>query len=248
MSSTSETGHAKNVANLGRLLAICTTFGTAYNPSKSTLSLEGLKTMETKSNEVLNQVKQALSVYGNASAAREELFSGFGSFVTRIGNALKASESTPEIDEKAKSIVAKIQGRRAKAKLTEEEKQELEAQGKSTKEISSAQVSFDSRIDNFEKLVVLLESIPAYNPNEEELKITSLKKYLTDLRAKNNAVTDAEAALNTARISRNELLYTDNTGVIDVTVDVKTYVKSVFGATAPQYKQISSLEFRKYKN
>ncbi len=33
--------------------------------------------------------------------------------------------------------------------------------------------------------------------------------------------------------------------LVETAFDVKKYVKSVFGATSPQYKQISSLEFTK---
>jgi hypothetical protein len=43
-------------------------------------------------------------------------------------------------------LVRKIQGVRATPKKTEEEKAAMEAEGKAPKEISSAQMSFDSRI------------------------------------------------------------------------------------------------------
>ena len=47
----------------------------------------------------------------------------------------------------------------------------------------------------------------------------------------------------TLRISRNNLLYKENTGLYDVALDVKNYIKSVFGATSPQYKQVSKIKF-----
>ena len=34
-------------------------------------------------------------------------------------------------------------------------------------------------------------------------------------------------------------------GMVDTALDVKTYVKSVFGASSPQYKQVSALKFTK---
>jgi len=37
MASTSETGHAKNVANFEDLISFCTGYGTAYNPSKAAI-------------------------------------------------------------------------------------------------------------------------------------------------------------------------------------------------------------------
>jgi hypothetical protein len=108
-------------------------------------------------------------------------------------------------------------------------------------------MSFDSRIDNFDKFVKLLTSVTLYAPNEAELKVTALTATLNDLKAKNLAVTNAEVALNNARIVRNDIMYKDNTGLVDIALDVKTYIKSVFGATSPQYKKISKLRFRKPK-
>lgn len=247
MSSNIETGHAKNVANFGKLCSFCTGYGTAYNPSKSTLSLIALNTMQSESQKSLNVVHGALSAHKNALAAREVAFKPFSKLITRVMNALRSSDSTREIDEKADSFARKLQGRRASAKLTEEEKQALAAEGNGQKEISSSQLSFDSRIDNFDKLISLLSTIPAYNPNEEELKITSLTAYLEDLKAKNAAVIEAATALSNARIARNEMLYKENAGLIDTALDVKSYVKSVFGAGTPQFRQISGLEFKRYK-
>jgi hypothetical protein len=247
MSSNIETGHAKNVANFGTLISFCTGYGSTYNPSKPTLSVTSLGTLQTNSQRSLNLVHSAASVHKNAIAAREIAFATFGKFITRIMNALKASDSSPEIDTKAGSIVLKLQGKRASAKLTSEDKKALAAEGKGQKEISSSQLSFDSRIDNLDKLITLLSSVSAYSPNEEELKITSLKAYLADLKAKNNAVVEATTALSNTRISRNSILYKDISGLVDIALDVKSYVKSVYGASTPQFKQVSGLEFKKYK-
>jgi hypothetical protein len=58
-------------------------------------------------------------------------------------------------------------------------------------------------------------------------------------------VGNTEAALNVARMARNTLLYTKNTGLVDVALGVKLYVKSAFGATSPEYKSISDIQFTK---
>lgn len=42
MASQSEVGHAKNVANFEDLIAYCTAYGAAYNPSKTALQLTSL--------------------------------------------------------------------------------------------------------------------------------------------------------------------------------------------------------------
>ena len=145
------------------------------------------------------------------------------------------------------TLVRKLQGRRATPKMTEEEKKVAAEAGNEVTEISSSQMSFDSRIDNLDKLIKLLTSVTAYAPNEADLKVTALTTLLTDLKAKNTAVITAEAPLVNARIARNDVLYKAGTGLVDTSVDVKTYVKSVFGATSPQYKTISGLKFTSNK-
>lgn len=248
MASNSETGHKKNVANFGKLVSFCTGYGTKYKPSRSNLSLEALNTMHSDSQNEILIVHNAVSAYKNAHAALKVAFKSFPTFVTRIINALKSSDTTTEMDDKAKSIGNKLQGRRVSAKLTEEEKKALSADGREPKEISTSHLSRDNRIDNFEALVTLLNTVPEYKPNEDDLKITALNTYLADLKAKDDAVTTTLTELSNARIARNEKFYGDNTGLVDIALDTKSYVKSVFGATSAQYKQVSGLEFRKIKD
>lgn len=65
--------------------------------------------------------------------------------------------------------------------------------------------------------------------------------------AANDAVTAAATPLSNARITRNDELYGTDTGLCDLAGLVKKYVKSLYGADSPQYKQISGLEFRTVK-
>jgi hypothetical protein len=246
MASTSETGHAKNVANFEKLIAETSAFGENFNPSKATLKLTALNTQLATAKAAIAAVNSAEPAYKNAVSARDAAFAPLGKLITRINNALKASDTTVQEDESALTLVRKLQGRRATAKKTEDEKKALAVEGKEVVEISSSQMSFDSRLDNFDKLIKLLSSIPAYAPNEADLKVEALTTLYNDLKAKNMAVINAETPLSTARIARNEVLYKQNTGIVDITVDVKNYVKSVFGATSPQYKLISNLKFTSY--
>ena len=39
MASTTETGHAKNVANFEDLISFCTGYGASYNPSKAAIAI-----------------------------------------------------------------------------------------------------------------------------------------------------------------------------------------------------------------
>jgi hypothetical protein len=247
MASTNETGHAKNVANFDDMISYIHGYETTYNPSKPSIKLDALQTLSTDAKNVSDRVNSALGAYKNAIAARDSVFSLLSKLVTRALNALKATSSTSQVDESASAFVRKIHGRRASAKKTEEEKKADAAAGKETVQISASQMSFDSQLDNFDKFLKLLSGVDVYTPNEDDLKISSLTSFYNDLKAKNNTVATAAVSLSNARIARNEILYKDITGLVDVTCDVKTYVKSVFGATSPQFKQISRLKFTRHQ-
>ena len=247
MASTTETGHAKNVANFDDLISFVTGYGTAFNPSKASIKLTALQTLSTSAKNAINAVNAALPAYSNAVAAREASFEPLSKLITRVNNALKATDTTEQVDESAKTLVRKIQGARATAKKTDEEKAAEKAAGKETKEISSSQMSYDSRLDNFDKLIKLLTSVTLYAPTEADLKVTALSTLYNDLKAKNTAVVTATTPLSNARISRNDILYKENVGLIDIAFDTKTYIKSIYGATSPQYKQVSKLQFKAAK-
>ena len=243
MASTSETGHAKNVANFEQLTIDCTAFGGTYNPSNPAIKLAALTTQLTTAKNSITAVNTAHGTYSNAIAARDVAFSLLSKLSTRILNSLKASGTTVQVDESAQTIVRKLQGRRATAKLTDEEKKAAEAAGKPVNEISASQMSFDNRLANFDKLIKLLSTVTLYAPNEADLKVAALTATYNDLKAKNLAVVNSETTLSNARIARDLVLYANNTGIVDISVDVKSYVKSIFSATSPQYKQISKLKF-----
>ena len=244
MTSTSETGHAKNVANFDELISSVTGYGTAYNPTKASIKLEALQSLSGSAKNAITGVNAALPAYSNTVAAREVAFAPLNKLITRVINALKATDTTKQVDESAKTFVRKIQGKRATPKKTEAEKKALAAEGKEVVEISSSQMSYDSRLDSFDKLIKLLTSIELYSPNEADLKVTSLTAQYNDLKLKNSAVLAASTPLRNARIARNEILYKENTGLVDIALNTKSYIKSLYGATSPLYKQVAKLEFK----
>lgn len=56
MTSTSETGHAKNVANFQDLIEFVTAYGADYNPSKESLELPQLIALKTTAENILADV------------------------------------------------------------------------------------------------------------------------------------------------------------------------------------------------
>ncbi|MGQ1948107.1 hypothetical protein ACT3CD_13510 [Geofilum sp. OHC36d9] len=244
MASTSETGHSKNVANFQKLTTYVTGLGTEYNPSKENIQLPSLNELLAAANEAINNVNAAESTYKHAVSTRYAAFKPMKKLITRVNSALKASGASQQVIDSAMTLVRKLQGRRSTPKMTEEEKMAAQEKGLDVNEISVSQMSYDSRLDNFDKLIKLLETTPQYAPNETELTTDSLSALYNNLYTNNTLVIDATVALSNARINRDTTLYAPDSGLVDISLDVKMYVKSVFGSTAPQYKAISRLNFR----
>ncbi len=243
MSKTSESGHAKNMTNLESLISAITLFGEKYNPSKESIKLASLQALLVSTKESFNAHYAAQTAYSKAVDDREIAFEPLNKLITRINNALKASDSNMKYDESVQSIIRKLQGRRASAKLTEKEQQALTEAGTPKTQISTAQMSYDSRIENFDRLLIQLSSIPEYTPNEDELKIGTLQALLAVLKAANTNVIAAYLKLEKARGLRNEILYHPITGLIDRASDTKSYIKSLFGTASTEFKQVSGLGF-----
>ena len=236
MASTTETGHAKNVAIFEDLISFCTGYGATYNPSKAALKLPALATQLTGANAALPAVKVAKTAYDNATNAREVSFKPLKSLATKIVNGIAATEATAQTVDDIKSTNLKIQGKRAKA-VEKPDAKALAAGAEPVKTASTSQQSYDKLMDHFAQMIATLTAEAKYLPNENELKVATLNTMLTDLKAKNTAVINATTALSNARIARDKILYADTTGMLDTAQDVKQYVKSLFGASSPQYKQ-----------
>lgn len=243
MAKTSETGYAKNVSNFESLLTSITAFGSSYNPSKDSIKRPALELLLTSAKDAYSEVNTLHSSYSITVDTRETAFEPLSKLITRVNNALKASDSTMQMDESAQTIIRKLQGRRAVAKLTEEEKKALAEAEKEVNQISASQMSYDNRLDNLDKLIALLTTVTQYNPNEEDLKVETLKTLYNDLKLKNSDVVSVYVQLDNARNIRNEILFKPLSGMLDIVYDVKKYIKSAFGATSPQYKQVSKLQF-----
>lgn len=242
MASSSETGHAKNVANFETLISFCTSYGASYNPSKAAIQLPAFNTLFTNAKNSLTAINSALPPKTNAVNARENVFSPLNKLITRVFNAVSASDVPKQLIADVKTIARKIQGKRATAKLSIIDDPST-PENESKKSNSATQLSFDSRIENLDKLIQLLSAQPRYAPNETDLQIASLTALLADMKAKNTDAINAQTPVSNARIARNKILYAKDTGLIHIAAEVKKYIKSVFGGTSPQYKQIGGLQF-----
>jgi hypothetical protein len=242
-----QTGHAKNVYNFETLLNYVMAYGDHYNPAKEELKKEKLQELLALAFTQLSEVNLHLSAYTNAVTAREESFMGFDTFITNVYLTLKAFEPSKNVLDDAKSYVKKLKGKRVIPKVSVEEITALSENEKDVKYNSVAQLGYDTRVENFDRLIALLSTIPSYMPNEAHLSIDGLKAKYTEFKVKNIAVKEATTSLSNVRMARNKTLYLPETGLYSVATGVKSYVRAIFGLSSPQYKQIKNVKFTSFK-
>lgn len=240
MSSSAETGHAKNLANFQTLIEFVSGYGTAYNPSKDTLKIPHLNLIATNAHAKLADVIQKNTEYNSAVNTRTLAYQNLKALSTRLINALQATDAPKERVNNAKVYHRKLHGKRASANSVI-----TDLSIPAPVKISVSQLSFDQQVYHFASLISVLKSEPSYMPNETDLKINTLNSKQADLMTRNNEVSIAYVNISNSRIMRDRTLYDDNIGLVDVATEVKKYVKSVFGASSPEFTMIKGIRFRK---
>ncbi len=117
-------------------------------------------------------------------------------------------------------------------------------EGNPNNTISTAQLSFDSRLQNFKDFFSFVTAQSAYRPNELALQTNIINAYIDNLEALTQTLNTTQLLLRTARIERDKALYDENTGAIVLTQLIKKYVKSVLGTDSPIYKNILKIAIK----
>ena len=252
MSTYIESGHAKNTANFDHLIALLLTYGTNYTPSSPSLAITNLQTVLTNAQTALTTVKNEYNGWKNATNGREIAFDPLKGLSTRLLNTLVAVGANEQTIKDYKTLNAKVQGSKlTKADAGIIEDPNADTANKTTlpvkKTVSVSQQSFDNLIEHYDKIIKLLASVPAYNPTETALKVATLQTTLANLKTLNTAAYTSAAKVSNARIARNKILYENPDALIVLAKAVKAYIKGKFGASSPEYGQVSSIKFTRVK-
>ena len=239
MASTSEVGHNKNAANFNTLSQILQEMGALYNPTNPDIKRTNLEPVKTALSSAINTLNAKKPLYTNAVADREITIEILGKTTSKILNSFKSLNVSKTDKENLTSLVKKIRGDK-KAKKVNPNTSESST-------ISTSQMSYDSRIANFDALISFINSHPEYNPNEEEIKIAFLQTYIQQLKTLTETVNATGNALITARKNRNNILYKNNNNVLDLAKEIKAYLKSLGDAGKPYYQATIRLKFVKVK-
>ncbi|WP_310555552.1 hypothetical protein [Flavobacterium sp.] len=239
MASSSEVGHAKNIANLNLLNTNIVAVGAIYNPSNSKLLLGNLQSIYTNSFAYQKSVNDSLAPYSVAVDGREVIFKPLNRELTKLRKAYKATEGVTEVQlEDFMTIVRKLKGVRKETKpKTNPEEEQIQ--------YSVSQMSYDQRTNNMDLLIALLQNTPNYNPNETEYKVQTYQDKKAKMLVKTQNVANTYVPLNNARSLRNNSMYNAENNLVENANKAKDYLFTILDSDSPQYKAISKIKFKK---
>lgn len=123
MSSTSEVGHAKNVANLQKIIQQVSTYS-LYNPPIADITVPNLQVLYTNADAKLAEVVEKRNANKNAIVARKTAFENLNSTCTSIINLLEIVGLPQGTLNQARSLTKTIQGSSRKSSTPVEEGKE----------------------------------------------------------------------------------------------------------------------------
>lgn len=237
--STSEVGHAKNVANFNKMIEYCKSLGADYKPTNPLSKLENLETKYDESEVALYDVSVQKSPHTAAVNARQATFANLDFLASEIGYGITSMSEDERIFDDAQTLIRKIRGYASTPKTNDDQ------EGQETAEAySNSQQSFDNLVNHFKSLIEIVKTIPEYVPEEDELKIAALETYWIELDKANKAVVVAYEPYSKAMQHRDFLLYDKKSGMLLMTKKVKSYIKQKYKLKSPQAERINSFKFK----
>ena len=240
----SEVGHARNIQRFEEMIAKVVGYGGVYKPSNLDITAAALQSKLAASQGAMDGVTNEFASEKTAINDRQNLFKTLQPMVTRSVNYYASTGAAKNAVKDAKSLKRKVDGKRASA-LPVDDPNTPENEAANVN--SPAQTSFTQRVEHLDNLIALYLTDVKYAPNEADLSTASMTTYATSLKGANTNVITKETATTNARLVRTTEMYEESTGLFDLQRYVKMYVKGLFGATSPEYKQISGLKFVDYK-
>ncbi len=240
MASNSETGHSVNISNFKLLIDKCTAFGAPYNPSNTDLTIVNMTTLWTTGDTAHQTLTSATQLAKNPINARQILFEPTEKLVTRSLNYFNSTKASAQVKKDAKGLADRFRGFGVKVS-------KLPDGTPDPASVSTSHQGYVQKGDTFKQLVDLYASDVNYAPNETDLKIVALTALATAMKAANDGIGAIIAPIGTARITRDKALYAKDTGMVDVSLSCKNYVKGVYGAKAAETKTVSGIKFTRPK-
>lgn len=240
MASTSEKGHAKNIANANLLCTHISHLGTRYNPSNSKLLLANLQSVFANATALQENVNALVAPYSLAVDNREGIFAPLSKKITKLRKVYKATEGVNQAQlEDFMTIARKLKG------YTKVKNRPTSDTATEQTQYSTSQLSYDQRTNSMDLLIAQLQNTPNYNPNEVEFQIATLQAEKAQMLQATQNVANTYVPLNSARSTRNDALYNNQDNLVDTFNKAKDYLFTILDSNSLEYKAISKVSFRK---
>jgi hypothetical protein len=240
MAASSETGHAKNVANAKLINQQVEALGAKYNPSNPKLKLANLVEIYEKAYTIQEKVNLSVAPYSLAVDKRERIFAPKSKKITKLYKAYRVTEGVTQAQlDDFMTISRKLKGSTKPKKTSETESEEEK------KQYSTSQMSYDYRTNNYDLLISLLEHTPNYSPNEEEFQVQTLKAEKEEMLQSTKEVSNNYIPLNNYRGERNFTFYNSEDNLVDTYSKVKDYLTLILDVNSVEYKAIGRIKFKK---
>jgi hypothetical protein len=240
MASTSEKGHAKNIANAKLLNTYIIEIGSKYNPSNPQLLAENLQNIYSNSFTEQESVNTLVAPYSTAVTNREVIFKPLSKKITKLRKAYKATEGvTQDQLEDFMTVARKLKGIKKinNAATTDTNLEKTQH--------STSQLSYDQRTNNMDALISLLQNTTNYNPNEAEYQVATIQEEKDQMLKSTQTVSSTFVPLNNARSKRNDTIYLSENNLVDTYNRAKDYLFTILDSSSVQYKAISKIKFTK---
>ena len=166
-----ESGDQKLLGNYRKLIDLVSADAN-YNPANADITKAALATHYTAARGALDDVAPKNAPSKSAINDRQEAFDSLSGLMRRSFAMLKASGASKGKLEDAQTFLRKITGARKSPRI-KDNPATPEVEGE--KQHSTSQMSFENRVGNVAAFVSILANSVSYNPNENELKISSLQ-------------------------------------------------------------------------
>jgi hypothetical protein len=232
-----EAGHAVNVANFKELISVVESLGNQYAPPIPELTLDMLKKQALLLDNAMQVLNETSATHKKIINDRRLVYDSLNSLVTRVMGTLNFLGLEAKTIQDARAISNKVRG------VSSSKKQTAPSEGETaSKTVSTSQMSFEQRKNNFERLIALLQVERKYITNEEDLKIESLQNVVKSLAEHTTKAVDAEQQVVIARNNRDNLLYMEQTGAIPIGLRVREYIKSKYTTKSSEYKRVKAIK------
>lgn len=249
MANEKESGFVINSTNIASRISIISRHQSEYNPSSSLLQLSELTPLSEKLQKAIQKVNETHQAYTRSIANRRKEYKQLDALAFRSMQLLKSSDATPEEIKMGKNLFAKYKSIRVKEIPDAGEIKAKASENGDTPDVKYRSVShlgYTNRLSNFMNIVNFLKSVPAYHPNEEELKTAAMEKVAANIETLNQQRDVAAGSWTTAITERNTIMYKPG-GAHDIMMKVMAYVAGSAGKDSAFYQELKKYPVRKKK-